>query len=65
MNEENDLNFAQSESNEESVDQFSKENKENIVKQVTAWITITLRGSDLFFMVKSFATRTLIGFLLS
>ena len=35
MNEENDLNFAQCESNKESVDQFSKENKENIVKQVT------------------------------
>ena len=48
MNKENNLNFAQSESNEESVDQFSKENKENIVKQVAAWITITLRGSDLF-----------------
>ena len=65
MNEENDLNFAQCESNKESVDQFSKENKENIVKQVAAWITITLRGSDLFFMVKSFATCTLIGFLMS
>ena len=36
MNKENNLNFAQSESNEESVDQFSKENKENIVKQVAA-----------------------------
>ena len=32
MNEENDLNFAQSGSNEESVDLFSKENKENIVE---------------------------------
>ena len=49
MNEENDLNFAQCESNKESVDQFSKENKENIVKQVAAWITTNLRGSDIFF----------------
>ena len=49
MNKENNLNFAQCESNKESVDQFSKENKENIVKQVAAWITTNLRDSDLFF----------------
>ena len=66
MNKENNLNFAQCESNKESVDQFSKENKENIVKQVAAWITTNLRDSDLFSpLVKSFATCTLIGFLLS
>ena len=66
MNEENDLNFAQIELNKGSVVQLSKENKENIVKQVAAWITTNLRDSDLFSpSVKSFATCTLIGFLLS